>query len=231
MTEPSAAVSAEKPLFFFPKWFNKAWWVILPVALAGPPVFLTIAWFALNHQSTHVGYAPKQPINYSHAIHAGQLGIDCRYCHTDVEKSGQANIPPTETCMACHTMIGVNKGSLELLRESWKDKKPIEWVKVHRLPDFVYFNHSAHVNRGVGCVSCHGRVDQMEVVTHEKPLSMAWCLECHRNPEPYLRPVDQVTNMAWKPSDSGNETAESLGKSLRKQLNLNPSTDCSTCHR
>jgi hypothetical protein len=133
--------------------------------------------------------------------------------------------------MACHSMIATGKGSLELIRESWNTKKPVEWVKVHKLPDFVYFNHSAHVNRGVGCVSCHGRVDEMEVVVHEKPLSMAWCLECHRNPEPHLRPIKEVTNMAWKASDAGKETPESLGKTLRKQYNLNPSTDCSTCHR
>jgi menaquinone reductase, multiheme cytochrome c subunit len=231
MTETSTAPAAEKPLFFFPKWFNNAWKVILPVALTGPAVFLVLAWFGFNHQSTHVGYQPKQPVNYSHEIHAGQLGIDCRYCHTDVEKSAHANIPPTETCMACHTKVAIGKGSLELVRESWNTKKPIEWVKVHRLPDFVYFNHSAHVNRGVGCVSCHGRVDQMEEVKHEKPLSMAWCLECHRNPEPHLRPLDQITNMTWKPSDAGNEDALSLGKTLRNQLKLNPSTDCSTCHR
>jgi len=231
MTETSTAPAAEKPLFFFPKWFNKAWWIILPIALSGPPFFLVLAWFGFNNQSTHVGYQPKQPVNYSHAIHAGQLGIDCRYCHTDVEKSGQANIPPTETCMACHSKIGLNKGSLELIRKSWNDKAPIEWVKVHRLPDFVYFNHSAHVERGVGCISCHGRIDQMEVVTHVKPLSMAWCLECHRNPEPNLRPLDQITSMTWQPSDAGNETAESLGKTLRSKYKLNPSTDCSTCHR
>ncbi|HQR06658.1 MAG TPA: cytochrome c3 family protein [Gemmatales bacterium] len=231
MTETSPAPAAEKPLFFFPKWFNNAWKIILPVALTGPVVFLVLAWFGFNHQSTHVGYQPHQPVNYSHEIHAGKLGIDCRYCHTDVEKSGQANIPPTETCMACHAKVAIGKGSLELIRESWNKNKPIEWVKVHRLPDFVYFNHSAHVNRGVGCVSCHGRVDQMEVVKHEKPLSMAWCLECHRNPEPNLRPLDQITSMTWKPSDSGNEDALSLGKTLRNQLKLNPSTDCSTCHR
>lgn len=231
MTETSTAPAAEKPLFFFPKWFNNAWKVILPVALTGPAVFLVLAWFGFNHQSTHVGYQPKQPVNYSHEVHAGQLGIDCRYCHTDVEKSAHANIPPTETCMACHTKVAIGKGSLEVVRESWNTKKPIEWVKVHRLPDFVYFNHSAHVNRGVGCVSCHGRVDQMEVVKHEKPLSMAWCLDCHRNPEPHLRPLDHITSMTWKPSDAGNEDALSLGKTLRNQLKLNPSTDCSTCHR
>lgn len=235
MTEPSAAPAvAEKPLFFFPKWFNKAWWVILPVALSGPPFFLTLLWFGLNNQSTHVGYAPVQPVPYSHALHAGKLGMDCRYCHSDIEKAGQANIPTTETCMACHSMIATSKLSLDPIRESWNTGKAMEWVKVHRLPDFVYFNHSAHVTRGVGCVECHGRIDQMEVVRHEKPLSMAWCLECHRNPDPHIRPKEQVTNMAWKPQDEGaNETAESLGKLLRgpTRYNLNPSTDCTTCHR
>jgi hypothetical protein len=133
--------------------------------------------------------------------------------------------------MNCHTNIRNVSEKLKPVQASWETGKPIEWVKVHDLPDYAYFNHSAHVNRGVGCVSCHGRVDQMDVVVHEKPLSMAWCLECHRNPEQHLRPIDQVTNMNWKPSDAGKETAESLGKTLRKQYNLNPSTDCSTCHR
>jgi hypothetical protein len=231
MAETSPAASAEKPLFFFPKWFNQAWWIILPVALAGPPFFLTLLWFGLQNQSTVVGYMPKQPVNYSHAIHVGKLGMDCRYCHSDIEKAGQANIPNTETCMACHSMIATAKASLDPVRDSWNNNTAIPWVKVHKLPDFVYFNHSAHVTRGVGCVECHGRIDQMEVVEHVKPLTMGWCLECHRNPDPFIRPKDQVTSMTWKPQDEGHETAESLGKTLRARYQLNPSTDCTTCHR
>jgi hypothetical protein len=192
------------------------------------PLYLVIlVWYGASPRTTDVGYAPVQPIPYSHALHAGQLGIDCRYCHNTVEVAAHAAIPPTQTCMNCHAKIRTTSPKLVALRESYTTGMPIPWVKVHDLPDYAYFNHSAHVRRGVGCVECHGRVDKMEVVYQAQPLSMGWCLDCHRNPEPRLRPVDQVTNMAWQPEGDRAE----LGRKLRAALNLNPSQDCSTCHR
>ncbi len=144
-------------------------------------------------RATDVGYAPEQPVPYSHALHAGQLGIDCRYCHNTVETAAHAAVPPTQTCMNCHAAIRKESEKLIPVRASYATGMPIPWVRVHDLPDYVYFNHSAHVRRGVGCVSCHGRVDTMEVVYQAEPLSMGWCLDCHRNPERHLRPVEFVT--------------------------------------
>ena len=134
---------------------------------------------------------PVQPVPYSHALHAGKLGIDCRYCHTTVEKANFAAIPPTETCMNCHTNIRTQSEALEPIRESWATGKPVEWIKIHDLPHYVYFSHQAHVTHGVGCIECHGRIDQMERVYQAKPLSMGWCLECHRDPGPHLRPEER----------------------------------------
>ena len=183
-------------------------------------------------QALSVGYQPQQPLPYSHALHAGKLGLDCRYCHTTVEDAARAAIPPTQTCINCHENIRfeadpARSEKLALLRKSYESGEPIEWVRVHDLSDFAYFNHSAHVRRGVGCVTCHGRVDRMEVVYQAKPLSMSWCLDCHRNPLPHLRPPDKVTDMSWQPG----EDPERLALRLKEELNINPSTDCSTCHR
>ena len=174
-----------------------------------------------------IGYEPKQPVAYSHALHVGKLGMDCRYCHNTVEISSQASIPPTQTCMNCHGTIRTQSDKLLPIRESYATGMPVEWIRVHDLPDFAYFNHSAHVRRGVGCVECHGRIDKMEVVSQQKPLSMAWCLDCHRNPDARLRPAEFVTDMNWKPLEDPAE----LGKKLRAANNINPPTDCSTCHR
>lgn len=214
-------------LFVFPRWANKTT-TLAGVLLGGSPFYLTaFVWYGFSPKTTDVGYMPKQPIPYSHALHAGQLGLDCRYCHNTVEKTGHAAIPPTATCMNCHKSIRSDSPKLLPLRESAATNQPIEWVKVHDLPDYAFFNHSAHVTRGVGCVSCHGRIDQMEEVHQEKPLSMSWCLTCHRAPERYLRPPEEVTNMTWKaPGDP-----EAYGALLREQNNINPNTSCSTCHR
>jgi len=173
------------------------------------------------------GYQPRQPVPYSHALHAGQLGIDCRYCHTNVEHGAAATLPPTEVCMNCHARIRAASPKLLKARESFATGMPIEWVRVHDLPDFVYFNHSAHVRRGIGCVSCHGRVDKMEVVYQAQPLNMGWCLGCHRHPENYLRPVEFITKMDWTPE----EGQQATGRRLKEDYNINPSTDCVTCHR
>jgi hypothetical protein len=187
---------------------------------------VALLYYGIHPQAMDIGYAPEQPVPYSHALHAGELGIDCRYCHNTVESSAFASVPPTQTCMNCHALIRPESEKLVPVRESHATGMPVPWVRVHDLPDFVYFNHSAHVNRGVGCVECHGRVDKMEVVTWSKPLSMAWCLDCHRAPDQRLRPLDQITNMEWQPPDD-----PGYGAQLRQALNVNPSQDCSTCHR
>jgi len=213
--------------FPFPRWANKtrviasSAFVVLPVYVVG------LVWYGASPKTVNVGYQPEQPVAFSHALHAGELGIDCRYCHTNVESSAAASVPATETCMNCHKMIWTSSPKLLPVRESYATLSPLLWVKVHDLPDYVYFDHSAHVTRGVGCVSCHGRVDLMTEVSQKEPLSMGWCLGCHRSPEQALRPVDEVTNMSFVAP----EQQLSYGKRLREANNINPPTDCSTCHR
>jgi hypothetical protein len=197
------------------------------------PVYtVLLVWYGGSPKTLAVGYQPDQPVPYSHALHAGELGIDCRYCHNTADQAAHAAVPPTQTCMNCHTNIRANSAKLLPVRESYSTGLPIPWVRIHDLPDYVYFNHSAHVNRGVGCVECHGRIDKMEVVYQAEPLSMGWCLECHRNPEPRLRPVEFVTQMDWQPQDG--ESREALGARLREEYGIRPSSyleDCSVCHR
>ncbi len=192
------------------------------VAVLGGGVTTGI-WYYFSPKNTQVGYAPQQPIAYSHKLHAGDLGIDCRYCHANIERSQEAMIPPTQACMGCHALVKKDSPKLTALRSSWADGKPVEWVRVHRLADYVFFDHSVHLAAGVGCVSCHGRVDQMEVIRQDQPLNMAWCLECHRDPGPNLRPKDQLTNMTWTPSQD--EAA------LFAKTELRGPQHCSGCHR
>jgi hypothetical protein len=192
----------------------------------------------------------QQPVQFSHKHHVGDDGIDCRYCHTSVETSNTAGIPPTKTCMNCHSQIYSDSRYLEIVRASYRDNKPLEWTRVHDLPDFVYFNHSIHVNKGVGCASCHGRVDQMPMVYQAASLQMEWCLACHRAPERYLRPKEKITDMAWNieadpadgvAADPYNTLAENLapkrvalGLQLKKDYQIRNArvlTSCSTCHR
>ena len=186
-----------------------------------------LAYYASSPETVDIGYSPKQPVPFSHALHAGELGMDCRYCHTTVEKAAYAAVPPTATCMNCHKLIATDSEKLLPVRQSYATGDPVPWVRVHDLPDFAYFDHSAHVTRGVSCVSCHGRIDKMEQVTQVKTLRMGWCLDCHRNPEPHLRPKELVTDLDWEPG----EDPVQLGRRLREELNINPSTSCSTCHR
>lgn len=176
---------------------------------------------------TNAGVAREQPVPFSHAHHVGGIGIDCRYCHTSVEKAAYAGIPPTKTCMNCHSQIWSQSPTLEPVRESYRTDKSIEWVKVNDLPDFVYFDHSAHVNKGVGCTTCHGRVDQMPLMWQEKSLQMEWCLDCHRAPEKYVRPRAEVFSVAWQAPQ--NQLEE--GRRLVTEYKIHTRTSCSTCHR
>ena len=171
--------------------------------------------------------AREQPVPFSHKHHAGELGIDCRYCHTAVETSSNAGFPPTQTCMNCHSQIWALSPTLEPVRASWASGESIEWTKVYDLPDYVYFNHSIHIAKGVGCVSCHGRVDQMNLTYQVPSLFMEWCLDCHRNPAPNLRPRSEVFNMAWQPpADNPN-----LGAELMAAHDVHGREDCTACHR
>ena len=209
-------------------------------AVGGLLVFL-LAWYYLSPEFYEVGYMPEQPVEYSHAFHAGQLGMDCRYCHNHVEQSPHANIPSTQTCMNCHGQIQTQSVKLLPVRESWATGEPIEWVQVHHLADYAQFSHAAHVNVGVGCETCHGRVDQMEVVWQAEPLSMGWCLECHRQPEEYLRPADQVTTMGYleglfgaeKGTSEYDEAHERYVAANRERIaaeGIAPPQNCSACH-
>lgn len=195
-------------------------------ALVGGIVLIFVVWYFFSPEFIDVGYAPEQPVPYSHELHVGRLGLDCQYCHTNVTVAATANVPPTQTCMNCHGQILTESINLLPVRESWATGQPIEWVKVHFLPDYVQFSHAIHVNNGVGCETCHGQVDQMTVVAQVEPLSMGWCLECHRQPELYLRPDDEITTMGYvHPSDF-------VERNLRRieREGILPPTDCSACH-
>jgi hypothetical protein len=174
-----------------------------------------------------VNVVRQQPVMFSHKHHVNGLGIDCRYCHTAVEESSSAGIPPTHTCMTCHSQVWTDAPILEPVRESYRTGKPLQWIRVHDLPDFVYFNHSIHIKKGIGCTTCHGQVDQMPMTRQVNTLYMGWCLDCHRHPERYVRPRDQVFSVAWRPPSN----QEELGRQLVKKYNIHSFTNCSTCHR
>lgn len=177
--------------------------------------------------ATRQGEAREQPIPFSHTHHVGSMGIDCRYCHTSVENSSYANVPPTKTCMNCHSQIWINSPTLEPVRASYRTNESIRWTKIHDLPDFVYFNHSIHVKKGVGCETCHGRVDQMPLMYQKASLEMRWCLDCHRAPEKYLRPRTEITTMGYTPK----EPQEVIGARLVKEYQVQKLETCWTCHR
>jgi hypothetical protein len=214
-------------IFIFPKWTEVLRPGIAVAALGGLVYASLLVFLGFSPEATDVGYMPTQPVPYSHALHVGQLGLDCRYCHTGVESAAHASIPPTQTCMNCHAKVRAESEKLIPVRESNATGMPVPWIRVHDLPDYVYFDHSAHVRRGVGCVSCHGRVDTMEVVYQAEPLSMGWCLDCHRNPERHLRPVEMVTRLDWVPEDD----QLVLGARLREEHGIDPKETCNTCHR
>jgi hypothetical protein len=169
----------------------------------------------------------EQPIQFSHQHHSGGIGIDCRYCHTSVEKAPSAGIPPTKTCMNCHSQIWVDSPFLEPVRASFRTGEPLQWTRVHDLPDFVYFNHAVHVKKGVGCATCHGRVDRMPLMLQTASLQMEWCLDCHRNPAKYVRPREAVFQMDYQPPPDQLE----LGARLVKEYEIQSLTSCSVCHR
>ncbi len=254
---------------FFPRWTN---WLPIKI-LIGLGCMGTIAvavlFWVFTPEYSRAGYQPQQPIPFEHTIHAGQLGMDCRYCHTFVEDSAHSNVPNAQVCWNCHSTGKVLSDSpkLEPLRQAMDVNyegytgEPIQWVQIHQTPDYAYFNHSVHVNRGVSCVECHGKVNEMEVVFHAKGQSMSFCLECHREPEKALRPLDQVTNLDWKPEDldrqafyayltglskghgaeapdyseemaeDGPLTQKEIGTKLKEAWSVRPPEDCTTCHR
>ena len=212
----------------FPKWTNRLpLYVIVSGALAG-------VWYYFTPKYTRVGYQPVQPVAFSHAIHVEQIGMDCRYCHNGVEKAWFSNVPSSGTCMNCHNQVLKDDPKLALVRDSAATGKSIPWVWIHKAPDYVYFNHSVHVNRGVSCVECHGQINQMDEVYHAQPFGMRFCLDCHRNPAAKLRPLDKITDLNWKWSDDP-RTAEQLqkvnGEKFVHDWKVQSLQSCSACHR
>lgn len=245
---------------FFPRWTN-----LLPLKIAVCVIFVVLGLTAAfsyyaTPKAQRVGYQPDQPIAYDHDLHANQLGIDCRYCHSSVDKSPSAGVPTANTCWNCHRHVKTDSPKLAPLRAALGvDEtgvkiegailKPLKWVRITKTPDYVYFDHSAHVNRGVSCKSCHGDVNKMEKVHHAKHLSMAFCIDCHRSPELHLRPLEEVYNLDYdvvkyiesKPElakqigyevgDSADEAQLKLGELLKKNWSIHPKDSCATCHR
>ncbi len=248
---------------FFPRWTN---WLPLQIAIAavmiGAGITVGLTYY-FTPKYTKVGYEPTQPVPFSHKLHVGQVGLDCRYCHSHVEVSAHANVPTNQTCYNCHGpdrgQIKKDSEKLAMVRDAEKTGVPIQWTKVHKAPDYVYFNHSVHVNRGVSCQSCHGQVNEMEVVRQAEPQSMSWCLDCHKKPENNLRPLEQITNLTYKPGDldrtafytklglTGKQLEDSVAQALKKygekvtqeevglqikdHWRISPSNSCTTCHR
>ncbi len=213
----------------FPRWTNRLpGQIIAGVLLTGTAVSAAI-WYYFTPKYTRVGYEPVQPVAFPHSVHVNQLGMDCRYCHNGVEKSWFSNIPAASVCMNCHSQVLATDPRLERVRESYATGEPIPWVQIHRTPDYVYFNHAVHVNRGVSCVHCHGQINKMDVVYHAKPFSMSFCLDCHRNPAPYLRDPKLVFNLDWQPEDP--QAHKDAMLQAVHDWNINSSQTCSACHR
>lgn len=211
----------------FSKWTNTLT-KLLPIIFVGVVVIsVFVVWYWFSPWHTDVGYQPNQPVHFSHKLHASDLGIDCMYCHRQAENSPHAGVPATETCMNCHEQqANKDKYSLRNLMASWQGGVPIAWNRIHQMPDFVYFDHSAHINSGVSCISCHGDVSDMDQVRQTKPLSMSWCFSCHRDPKDHLRPVAEVTNMDYQQTDAHKRMAHDKAAILQA-----PVVDCSGCHR
>jgi hypothetical protein len=215
-----------RPLF--PPWSDTVFRVCLVTAAAGvtgTPVAM-ILW-ARAPYVTREGDPIDQPVAFDHRHHVRDDGIGCLYCHYEAERSKYAGVPPTEVCMSCHSQVWQDSARLAPVRASWFDDRPLRWQRVHQLPQFVYFDHSAHVSHGVGCVECHGRVDLMGQVHAVAPLSMQWCLDCHTDPAPRLRPHGEITNMEWAPDRPPRE----IGETVARDLHVNPPVSCTGCHR
>jgi hypothetical protein len=210
--------------FIFPEWTEtlKKWVNLL---VLGAPVYLVaLIAYGVTPEAIRIGYQPDQPVPYSHALHAGELGMDCRYCHSVVEHSPKAAVPPAQVCMNCHSTVRKDSDLLLPIRQAFAEGEPVKWTRVTDLPDYVYFNHEAHVNASVGCESCHGRIDQMVKVYQAKSLTMQWCVDCHKNPTPNLREFENLTKMGYTP-------APGEGERVKKKNQVNPPVACSTCHR
>ncbi len=211
----------------FPEWTNKAPLYLVGGIVAVAAVAPVLIWYFFSPEFTDVGYQPEQPVPFSHQLHAGELELDCRYCHAQVEISAVASVPPTQVCMNCHQLVARDSEKLAVIRDSLSSGQPVEWVRVHNIPDYAVFDHGVHVRAGVGCSSCHGDIRSMEVVTQTEPLSMAWCLECHRAPDLHLREFDQITNTTWKPGN--NQLA--FAAQAKEERQIQPPQDCTSCHR
>jgi hypothetical protein len=217
--------------FIFPEWTEslKKWINLL--ALGAPVYLIVLIAYGVTPEAIRIGYQPDQPVPYSHALHAGELGMDCRYCHSTVERAAKAAVPVATTCMNCHSVVKADSDALAPIREAYAENQPVRWTRVHALPDYVFFNHQAHVNAAIGCESCHGRIDQMVKVYQAKPLTMEWCINCHKNPTPYLRDPENVTKMGYFDPTSAVHSHPGEGEEILKKNAIHPPTACSTCHR
>ena len=209
-------------------------WLRLSLLIAAVVVLgglLVAAGYVDSSSVTQTGWVQDQPVPFSHEHHAGALGIDCRYCHSHVEEAASAGLPATQVCMTCHSQIWTGAEMLAPVRESYATGRPIHWNRVAQLPDYVYFNHSIHIHRGVACVECHGRIDTMPLTWRAKPFQMQFCLDCHRDPAPHLRPPDQVTRMDW--SEWSVEEARRYGRAAMRRYHIDAAKldNCEICHR
>jgi hypothetical protein len=215
----------------FPHYANTLARVIILGGLGAVLSIVGVFWLIMRSPyQTNVGVVRDQPVPFSHEHHVRGLGIDCRYCHNAVEDSEHSNVPPTYTCMSCHSQIWSDSPMLAPVRDSLKSGKPLVWSRLHDLPDFVYFNHGIHVKKGVGCVECHGRVDLMPLTYKDKSMTMEWCLECHRHPERHLRPQSEIFSMDYKPS-GGDQLAAGVPLVEQYHIPVDRLTNCSVCHR